>query len=149
MQVIRWRFRHIHPYSCRFGSTFGSLFGCNRGIRVILVTFGSILASIRIAIRLYSGCPKSIRVNSWRFCVIRNFHRDIFVSDSGCSLNHIRISFESTESFRFRPYSGKIGPNLLGRIRFWCNPCITGGVTCIRSMHNRKYTALHTPLDFS
>ena len=59
-------------YSARFGSTFGSLFGCNRGIRAILVTFGSILDSIRIAIRLYSGCPKSIRVNSWRFCLIRN-----------------------------------------------------------------------------
>ena len=26
---------------------------------------------------------------------------------------------------------------------------VTGGVICIRSMHNRKYTALHNPLDFS
>ena len=102
--------------------TFRSLFGCNQGIRAILVTFGSILASIQIAIRLYSGCPKSNLVNFWRFCLIQN----LFGIYS--SLNQLPESemnkFPITESFRFRPYSGRIGPNLFGRIRFWCNPCI-------------------------
>ena len=63
---------NLVAYSARFGSTLRSLFGCNRGIRAILVTFGSILDSIQIAIRLYLGCPKSIWVNSWRFCLIWN-----------------------------------------------------------------------------
>ena len=54
--------------------------------------------------------------------------RDIFVSDSGSSPNQRRISSESTQSFRFRLYSGRIGPNFFGRIRFWYNPCIIGRI---------------------
>ena len=110
-------------YSARFGSTFGSLFGCNRGIRAILVTFGTILDSIRIAIRLYWGMPK---IDSGQFLAIlldSELIRDIFVFYSGSSPNQRRIRSESTESFRFRLYSGRIGPIFFGRIRFWCNPC--------------------------
>ena len=54
-------FGHIRPDSGRHSA----LFGHNRGIRA---TFGSILATIRVGIRLYSGCQKLIRVDSWRFC---------------------------------------------------------------------------------
>ena len=72
IRVIQRHLRRIRPYLSQFRSTFGSLFWFNRGIWAILITFGSILSSIRITIRLYTGCPKWIRVISCRFCLIRN-----------------------------------------------------------------------------
>ena len=133
IRVIWWRFWRILPYSSQFGSTFGSLFGCNLAI---LVTFGSILASVRIAIRLYSGRPKSIWVNSWQLCLIPNLF-GTYGSGSSRSPNQRCISSESTESIRFRPYSSRIGPKLFRRIRFWCNPCLTDNV--FYSIKDRNY----------
>ena len=111
-------------YSARFGSTFGSLFGCN-------FWNSGHSGHIWLNSRLYSDCHSTLfgmpKIDSVQFLVIlldSELIRDIFVSDSGSSQNQRRIISESTESFRFRLYSGRIGPNFYGRIRFWCNPCI-------------------------
>ena len=44
----------------------------------------------------------------WRFCSDSGPIRNIFVSDSGSSLNQRRIGSESPESIRFMPYSVQI-----------------------------------------
>ena len=74
--------------------------------------------------------------------------RDPFVSDSGSSPNQRLMSSESTKSFRFGPYLGRISPNLLERIRFWCIPCITKHISwqdldsqaCLKSRILRQVT---------
>ena len=62
----------------------------------------------------------------------------LFISDSRSSPNHRRM-------FRIlpiRPCSGRIGPNLFGRIRFWCNPCFIGGLDfniLVRRLETRNF----------
>ena len=86
---------------------------CSRGIQArlgsILVTFGSILTSICIAIRLYSGCPKSIRVKSWRFCLIR----DLFGTYSSLTQGAPRIRDEQVPNQPNPSDSGHIRAELV------------------------------------
>ena len=110
IRVIQWRLRRIRPYSSRFGSTFGSLFGCNRDYG----PFWSHMPRFWPRFGLPFDLIRMPKIDSVQFLAI------LF----DCELNQRLINYESAESFRFRPYSGRIGANLFGRIRFWCNLCI-------------------------